>query len=378
MKKYTAGIILGLIVLLMQCSSPQGIVIVVKNPLSVLRNAETISLSKEMIKSHFPQNEFNSFVIVDSGSKDKLTTQMIDLDQDDQFEEVLFQSDFGPNEKKVFILVPSNKSYKETQAIAYAAYVPNGMQDFCWENDLIGYRFYGLEREQEQNTSSGIDIWCKRVPDNMTEKWYAEDYNYHEDLGEGADHYKVGKKRGCGGSGLIYNNTIHFANSFTQWKIIAKGPIRTIFEVEFFNWGSDLGIKETKRISLDAGQYLNKVEVQYSEMDKKGSHAVGITLRDKIDIISDTEKGMIATWEFLGENKGFLGCGMMVPQLNQVKTIDDEIFSIIDIKANQTIEYYVGGAWSEYGEIQSFEDWQFYINQQFELKQHPCKIYLNN
>lgn len=121
---------------------------------------------------------------------------------------------------------------------------------------------YGPELQRTELTSSGIDVWVKKVKYPVMEKLYSQGYNYyHRDNGEGFDFYTVGSSLGCGGLGAWQDNKIYRSENFVSWKIIANGPIRSVFELTYKPW--QFGAKtsgEKKRISLDLGSNFNRIE----------------------------------------------------------------------------------------------------------------------
>ena len=176
--------------------------------------------------------------------------------------EVLFQANFAPKESKTFILslseVPAAEYVGKTKV--FARFVPERLDDFAWENDCIAFRMYGPACENVL-VSSGIDVRCKRVPDLIIDKWYRPGNDYHSDHGEGLDCYHVRAGRGCGGLGIWQDGKMYVSRNFATWKVLANGPIRTAFELTYRAW--DVGgrkVSEIKRISLDAGQHLNRIE----------------------------------------------------------------------------------------------------------------------
>jgi len=355
------------------------IIIEVKNPISLIRNNEVISLSADLIRKAFPNQDVNLIQVKDLKSDTILITQSIDYNEDGVPDEFLFQSNFSPNEKKEFTL-----SLIETESFisskVYAAFISSeeGMEDFTWENDFIGYRYYGQERAQKQGTGIAMDIWCKRVPDILTNKWYAPSQSYHVDTGYGADHYSSGKNQGCGGSGIFTNDSIYFSKPFSDWKIIANGPIRVVFELKFTGWVLNDRIIETKRVTLDAGHYFNKIESSYSpEITSLGySHAVGIVQRDDSETRIEQEKGWIASWESLGKAKGNLGTGLIAlpSDISEIKNLNNHVVSLMYPKTENGISYYIGAIWSEFGSVNSLKEWDAFIKNRTSCIFNPCIV----
>ena len=134
--------------------------------------------------------------------------------------------------------------------------------DIAWESDRIAFRIYGqgLWKVDSLN-SSGLDIWVKRTRDPIVDKWYAKGHDeYHRDTGEGADFFDVGETLGAGGTGIWRNDKLYRALNFKTWRVIANGPVRAIFELQYQPW--DAGgqrVSETKRVAIDAGHNLNHI-----------------------------------------------------------------------------------------------------------------------
>jgi hypothetical protein len=353
----------------------------VENPINLNRANETITISTDLIKKIFPKQNTKYIEVKDLKTDKILVTQSIDLDQDGHIDEILFQSDFLNNEKKKFALsvIDQDTSFHSK---VYAAYVPTevGMDDFTWENDFIGYRFYGTTRAQKQGTGTAIDIWCKRCATSLTKKWYAHEH-YHDDIGYGADHYSSGKNQGCGGSGILVDDSIYYSKVFSDWKIISDGPIRTTFELTFTGWAIDTSLVETKRVSLDAGHYFNRIESSYhSRMDLSGLRpAIGIVQHEHTQHLIEIDKGLVACWEALDENNGELGTGFIssADNIKDIKTRNNHVFSFLQLTTQVNTLYYTGAAWSEFGTIHSLTEWKTYMeNQALQIK-YPCIITYN-
>lgn len=364
-------------------SNKLSIIIKVENPISIARKNETISLSYDLIKKEFQNSEIKFLQIKDIQSDSILATQSIDYNQDGVIDEFLFQSNFNAKETKEFSI--SLTENKPDSSSVYAKYIskPEGLGDFCWENDYIGYRMYGQARADAQNTGTAIDVWCKRLPDRLTDKWYTPDQSYHVEKGYGADHYSSGKNQGCGGSGIYYNDQIYFSKSYSSWKIIANGPIRLVFELEFTGWQLENNdIKETKKITLDAGQYFNQIESTYefTNRELEFSHAVGIVQRPDSKSFIEMNEGSFGSWESLiipsDTNNGYLACGFIAPvdKLSDVKNLNDHLFALMLAETDKSILYYTGAAWNEFGAIKSFETWKAYVENKVQCINNKCIV----
>jgi hypothetical protein len=180
---------------------------------------------------------------------------------------IIFQSDFAAGESKTFTL-SLGKGHKHLSADDYKAYgrfVRERFDDFAWENDRIAHRTYGKAVERGEGLiSSSIDIWSKRTNKLVIDKWYMLG-TYHLDSGEGFDDYSAGTTRGCGGDGLWGGDKLWPARGFTDSKVIAAGPIRVEFVLDYdvFEFNGKAAM-ETRIISLDAGSNLDRITVRYT------------------------------------------------------------------------------------------------------------------
>ena len=169
----------------------------------------------------------------------------------------MFQSDFRPNETKTFVVKNGQRRPPtRSQFKVYGRFVRERNDDFAWENDRIAHRMYGPDLEtwkQEPLTSSGIDVWTKRVSRLVVNDWYMTD-NYHLDSGEGADMYSVGKSRGCGGVGIWANDTLHVSRNFVRSRVLAAGPIRLVFELDYEPWDGRRRHEDRRDQARDAGR----------------------------------------------------------------------------------------------------------------------------
>src|SRR3569832_9603 len=175
------------------------IAVTLANPLAVARAGETIALGAAAQAKVVPGSDVKKALVLDPHGAPVLS-QVLDEDGDETPAELVFQTDFAAKEAKTFEIdsgarIPAAPSeYK-----AYGRFVRERHDDFAWENDRVAHRVYGPALEtypKEMLISSGIDVWVKRVPKLLINEWYMTDV-YHQDHGEGADFYSVGKTRGC-------------------------------------------------------------------------------------------------------------------------------------------------------------------------------------
>ena len=225
--------------------------------------------------------------------------------------------------------------------------------NFAWENDVVAHRVYGPDLETYKGdplTSSGVDVWVKRVPRLVINKWYMTD-KYHEDHGEGADFYAVKKSRGCGGLGIWSGGKLYVSKNFTGTRVLANGPIRLIFELTYAAW--DTGgarVSETRRVTLDAGSHFNRVDATLEGGTAGAVVGIGIAKHPGGVEEADSQSTWLRTWEPLslnGEGRGNLGCAVVLPPGThaEVAQTDTDYLVTTPVPKTGPLSYYAGTGW---------------------------------
>jgi pectinesterase len=276
---------------------------------------------------------------------------------------------------------------ERTEAVApvfpgkvYARYIPERLDDFAWENDKVAHRTYGpaLAAEappgsgKEVLVTSGLDIWCKRVAYPVVDRWYNKGHDhYHKDEGEGMDMYNVGTSRGAGGTGVWDGRQLFVGRNYRDWKVIANGPIRAIFELTYDTWtAGGLIVSEVKRFTVDAGHNLDRIDSTFTAWVGPKNFTVAIGLnknsgdrgQDAVATVTkDPAGGWLTQWEVQKTN-GSLGEAIIVPD-SPPEFAEDSVNQLVLAKAasGQPLRYYVGAGWSKAGEFATLESWNAYV-----------------
>ncbi len=344
-----------------------SVTVTVKNPIDLARSSETIVLNAADLRRLLAVDDVRKVHIRDAAGKDVLT-QAVDNNDDSVFDDYIFQTDIGPNATSTFTLSVGELQVPKTQDFkAYGRFVQERRDDFAWENDKIAHRMYGKELEtwpHEPLTSSGVDVWTKRTPRLIVNDWYMTD-DYHHDHGDGADMYSVGKSRGCGGNGIYVEGKLYTSANFIRSKTFANGPIRVMFELEYPVWNAGgLQVTEVKRITLDAGQNLDRFESRYKIAGSGGAllHAAGIKNNASSVQSTKADAGTLRTWEPVKADGSQLGCAVVVVPDQLVKFADDggNYLAVTKLPADGTVSYYAGFGWNKFG-FPNAEEWDRYV-----------------
>jgi hypothetical protein len=337
--------------------------IVVTNPIELFRDNETVSLNWDEIKKTEPNLTKDNVAVCELETNRFLVTQIV---EDGSKTELLFQTSLAPNEKKYFRITKQLEGLNKpvSEITTYCRFVPERKDDFAWENDKVAFRMYGPALEYETVTC-GIDAWVKCVSTPLVDKFYKEE-DYHKNYGQGGDFYKVGNTLGCGGMAPLANGKVVLPRNFIWWKVVTNGPIRSIFELTYKPWQvGEKTISETKRISIDLGSNLNRIECLYNSPDTKHlTVAAGIILRQSSDRkFTDAANNTIAYWLPADGNYGMIGCGVVFGAGVKTKVLeaDGHLLLAVDHPCQTPTVYYSGSCWDENKEFGTFEKWQQYL-----------------
>ncbi len=342
---------------------PNAVSVQVRNPLATSRQSETIAIGladlRRLVAALDPQHS----VVLDVNAK-VIDSQWVDMTGDDAPDELVFQSDFGPNEVKTFVVQNGErKTPGRDQYRVYGRFVRERHDDFAWENDRVAHRMYGPDLETwkaEPLTSSGVDVWVKRVPRRVINDWYLVD-DYHRDNGEGGDFYSVGKSRGCGGLGVWSAGDLFVSHNFVASRVLANGPLRLVFELDYAPWeiGGGNKVRETKRVILDAGQSFGRFESRFS-LDHPAPLVVGVGIAKHAGAShhGDPKRGAEQSFEPFKDGNGNLGCAVVLDRAasGQVETASDWLL-VTDVPASAAVRYFVGTAWDRSGQVKDAADW---------------------
>ena len=360
----------------------------VENTLNFKRNFETVEINQFQLA----KLKSNDFQIVDKLTGDTLISQTIDYDNDGIFDVLLFQPEINANEIREYHIFASDVITKED--ICYSRFVPERTDDYAWENNRVAFRTYGpmaqkmVEDGVKGGTlSSGIDAWLKRVEYPIINKWYAKHTSgsgsYHEDTGEGLDNFHVGASRGVGGIAFKIDSVYMVSKNFKNYKTIANGPLRTVFELDYGTYEIDgKSVSEIKTISLDYGQNLSKISINI-----KGTDAVsaGLTLHDNLgETTLNKNEGWMSYWE--PHEGSELGQGLVIFNKNRligfdkfISTEKDQSNLFAHLKTeNNKVDYYAGFGWKESKQFSTKDEWNTYLSRFSKCIQNPLILSLKN
>ncbi len=366
---------------LAHAQAADGFAVVVQHDLPIARPSEMISIPWKDVNAALPGAMVQKIAVKDARGRvlPHQVTNIAPQAKDPKNEgvaygELLFQHSFAAGEKSASFTVERIDGVAPPFPIkTFARQVPERLDDFAWENDKIAHRTYGPALGapapagvvKEVLVTSGLDIWFKRVDYPIVDRWYNKGHDhYHKDQGEGMDMYNVGKSRGAGGSGVWAGGALYAGVNYASFKILANGPIRTVFELHYAPWDvAGRQVSEVKRFTVDAGQWFDRIDSTFTATgDEPLTIAVGLnkTPADKGQdpkIAVGRDGKVLLQWIEQSTNDAF-GTAIVLPGAEGFA--QDALNELIVAKAvpGKPLRYYAGGAWRRAGEITSRAQWE--------------------
>lgn len=333
----------------------------VENATDLVRPAETISIPAGRLAVLGAPGHGEGYAVCIEDAGTSCLSQSVDADGNGSVDELVWQADFAPHETKRFLI---NRGPSAMVAARVGGrVVPERMDDFAWENDRIAFRMYG-RRVEGHLVSSGVDVWCKRTPLPVIDRWYAKN-DYHHDYGEGLDAYIVGAGRGCGGTAVVVDGALVGSRNWVAARVVTGGPIRFIFELYYEPWvAGGATVVERKRITLDAGQHLNRLESVFFTTAPEGrvTVAAGLAAPQGSTIRFEREAGWMRVWHPLADaGAGRLGVGLVLAGAPaNFDERDGHALATREFAEGTGWVYYAGAGWEQAG-FPDVDAWDAYL-----------------
>lgn len=334
--------------LLAACAGAPKATVTVTNPADFQRTSQTVEIAWDTLAAKIAGLTPETAVVTD-GQGTQVPSQVIFAGGQTP-RSLIFQVSLAGGESADFsVLAGTRKSYK---AETFGRFVPERLDDYAWENNVVAYRIYGPALESMLVTN-GIDYWAKSTPELVIDAWYEKDLggkgSYHLDTGEGNDCYNVGATLGMGASAPVAGDKLCYSRNFASWKTLDNGPVRTSFELTYAPFAvGDIQVSLVKTISLDANARFNKMVDVYSGGFDSLMVAAGVVIHDSAELKNG------ADWSALYEpasdshagGDGYIGGAVILPGAEPL-TVDGAMTRVVSVKAGQPMVYYAGAGTSK-------------------------------
>lgn len=391
--------------------SKQSMTVTVTNPLALERAGEMVEVPMSEVVAQLNLADTAQIVVLDVDGQQ--VPYQVTYD-----EKVIFPATVEANGTATYTIQPGEP--EPFNVIACGKCYPERLDDVAWENDLGGYRAYGPGLQARGERGFGYDLFTKyNTTDPILEALYAEELNpekrakiaelkktdpkaaaemqkaisYHVDHGYGMDCYAVGPTLGCGTAALMDGEEIIYPYCYSSQEILDNGPLRFTVKLEFTPLvvRGDSNVVETRVISLDAGSYLNKAVVSYTNLKEAMPVTTGIVLREPDGVtMADAANGYITyvdpTTDRSGANgKIFVGAAFPA-QVKDAKVVlfnekekkerggaDGHVLAISEYEPGSEYTYYWGSAWDK-AAIKSIDVWNKYMADFAQKLQAPLTV----
>ncbi|RJG10743.1 DUF4861 family protein [Massilia cavernae] len=375
--------------------------ITANHDLDMARPSETISIPWSEVNRALPGALIQKLVVKDASGRvlPHQVTNVAPLSKDPKraglaYGELLFQHSFAPGEKSATFSVEKSGTLAPPFPVkAFARHVPERLDDFAWENDLVAHRTYGPAlgapaapgSGKEVLVTSGLDIWFKRVDYPVVDRWYNKGHDhYHEDQGEGMDMYNVGKSRGAGGTGIWDGKALYTSVNYKSWKILANGPVRAVFELSYDSWdAAGTQVSEVKRFTVDAGHQFDQVDSTFTFAGPAQlTVAVGLnkTPSDKkqdpkLALTQDQQDPSLIQWVQQASN-GAMGVAVVLPAASGFAEDPLNHLVLAPVTSGNPLRYYLGAAWDRAGRVTSEDAWKAHVTAAAARARNPVRVRL--
>ena len=392
--------------------SKQSMTVTVTNPLALERTGEMVEVPMSDVTAKLQLADTAQIVVL--GEDGQQVPYQVTYD-----EKVVFPATVKANGTATYTIQSGTPD--PYNVIACGRYYPERLDDVAWENDLGGYRAYGPALQKRGERGFGYDLFTKyNTTEPILESLYAEELDkekrariaelkktdpkaaaelqnaisYHIDHGYGMDCYAVGPTLGCGTAALMAGDTIIYPYCYRTQEILDNGPLRFTVKLEFnpLTVRGDSNVVETRVITLDAGSYLNKTVVSYTNLKEAMPVTTGIVLREPDGVVTaDAANGYITyvdptTDRSGGNGKIFIGAAF--PSLvKEAKTVlfpekekkelrggaDGHVLAISEYEPGSEYTYYWGSAWDK-AAIKTADAWNAYMAEYAQKVRTPLTV----
>ncbi|QQE12511.1 DUF4861 family protein [Planctomycetota bacterium] len=334
----------------------QSITIQAKNKLDFARPHQTVELPWAEITSRLPKATPDNILVTDSNSNKPLLSQVIDNDNDQTPDQLLFQASFMPNESRSITIATLNEDLAKPKSQVTTNFIPSADSFYIWENDRVSFRLFGPSPVHRTPTASGLDAWLKNNSFGYT---------------------KLSKNLGAGSFAIFHEEKLYRPLQFLEFKTFAQGPLRVQFQLKYApirTPQAKISLKQT--ISLDANTHFTRITNELTADNPDLDTIVvapGICLNASDDTTYSTSEA-ISCWQPSAAEDQQLGLALIPHASSTSTTQPKQLIALSKIPINKPFTYEAGAAWSKQSEFKDHNEWFKYIQQKAWSVRSPIQI----
>ncbi len=366
----------------------------ITNPISIDRTQEVIELplARVLEAAHLAGNshpgQAAKIAAIDAGTGKLIPSQLYASRPDASPDTFLLLVQL-PAHGSERILFKAQNSANTITPLVFGRAVPERKDDFAWENQLVTFRIYGPALQATGEVSSGVDVWSKRIPSFIIDDFYKRDsegsithnpaLSYHKDNGVGLDSYDVGPTPGCGGTAVYAGGKLYPSRNYTNVRILANGPIRFAFEITYAPWDANgVMVSETRRVVLDAGTHLNRIESTYTWQGRQALQlSAGVAVHKDAQTANPAKNEIIAVWDTPQDaTAGHIATGLLALPQQHATSIEEPGHNLLLFTrhSGEPFIYYAGAGWSK-ADMPTSTAWNQYLITQLDILEHPLQLH---
>lgn len=339
---------------------------VVTNDTDLARSCETIEIDLSSLKGI----EAGKATVLSGGVQ--IPVQV--YTETDGTEKLLFQATVPAHASAEFTIANGVRDNFET--FAYSRYVPERLDDYAYENNLVAGRVYGPALSDPKTL--GSDIWLKCTSRLIIDDWF-EKADYHHNYGEGMDCYKVANTLGGGALAPCIDGKLCIGDNYKTQTHICDGPVRTKALLTYSFDANGTPVNAVRAISLDANSRFVKISTLFDTECEILPVALGAVLHNVI-AREDGDHYIAFTEEASDTDDpvrdGNISVGLVLDNAAEVSgtaTIDGHAVILANAVPGTAIDAWTGSGWSQ-GGIESPEAWAKAVKDFAFAQAHPLKV----
>lgn len=346
--------------------------VIVSNNTDLARQNETVELSFSELCSGDDNLTAENVIVLNHLGK-QVPVQVYTEKDGEQI--LLFQADVKEHSSVKYTVKAGER--EEFPMKAYSRYVPERLDDYAYENNLVAGRIYGPALQDPR--TFGSDVWLKCTERLVIDDWFKK-MDYHHNYGEGMDCYKVANTLGGGAVTPYVGEKLIIGDNWATQEHLTDGPIRTkaYFTYDAFDVAGQK-VSATREISLDANSRFVQSTTWFSAQTQNLPLALGAIQHDVLDRVDGTN--WIAFTEVASDTKqpeidGNISIGLVLsPELSAegTATLDGHAVIKTTAKCGTPVTVWTASGWSQ-GGVESPQAWTALVQDFAYAKAHPLKV----
>lgn len=260
---------------------------------------------------------------------------------------------------------------------AYSRHVPERMDDYAYENNLVAGRIYGPALADPR--TFGSDVWLKCTERLVIDDWFKK-MDYHHNYGEGMDCYKVANTLGGGAVAPYSGDKLYIGDNWASQEHLCDGPVRTKAYFTYNAFDVDgRKVSATREISLDANSRFVKSTTWFSTDAQDLPVALGAIQHEVLDRVDG--ENWIAFTEVASDTQqpeidGNISIGLVLsPAIapEGTTTIDGHAAIKATVKTDSPVTVWTASGWSQ-GGVESPQAWAALVKDFAYAQANPLKV----